>query len=381
MILTLQTTTFGAYGGIPSYNRLVCRALSETLKNAHVLIAADSEKDVAPYRPGMQNLQLEAFDRNRFAFTRGFLQLAATQTFDLVLVGHVNYAPLGWLLKRLQPQVRLGVLLYGIEAWTQLPALKKRSLQQADFLVAISEYTKQKACAANGLNSERIDILPNALNWTTDETANGHRSAASDAIQLLSVCRLDRSERYKGVDTVIEALPEVLKRVPDLNYTVVGGGSDLARHQALAAQLGVSSRVHFAGPVTDETLHKYYRDCDVFVMPSAGEGFGFVFLEAMKYSKPVIAANSGGAPEVVRDEVTGVLVPPGDKFQLAEAIVRLALDPTKRSVLGRNGNESLQENFTFVQFKKGLTNILSRELPHKAGEIAYLAPINADSRS
>src|SRR4030095_1048376 len=110
-----------------------------------------------------------------------------------------------------------------------------------------------------------------------------------------------------------------------------------------------------------------YRDCDVFVMPSAGEGFGFVFLEAMKYSKPVIAANSGGAPEVVRDEVTGVLVPPGDKFQLAEAIVRLALDPTKRSVLGRNGNESLQANFTFAQFQKGLTNILSRQLPHKAG--------------
>jgi phosphatidyl-myo-inositol dimannoside synthase len=381
LILSLQTTTFGAYGGIPSYNRLVCRAFNETLKNAHVLIAADKETDVVPYRSELPNLEIEAFDRNRFAFTRRFLQLAATQTFDLVLVGHVNYAPLGWLLKRLQPQVRFGVLLYGIEAWTRLPALKKRSLQQADFLIAISDYTKQKACAANGLDTSRINILPNALDWKPDKTGNGHRSTASDGIQLLSVCRLDRSERYKGVDTVIEALPEVLKRVPELSYNVVGGGSDLDRHQALAAQAGVSSRVHFAGSVTDETLRNYYRDCDVFVMPSAGEGFGFVFLEAMKYSKPVIAASSGGAPEVVRDEVTGVLVPPGDKSQLAEAIVRLALDPTKRALLGRNGNESLQENFTFAQFKKGLTNILSRELPHKAAESAYLAPINADSRS
>jgi phosphatidyl-myo-inositol dimannoside synthase len=381
LILTLQTTTFGAYGGIPTYNRLVCRVLNETFKNAHVLIAADSDKDLAPRYTELPNLKIEAFDCNRFTFIRRFLQLAATQTFDLVLVGHVNYAPLGWLLKRLQPQVRFGVLLYGIEAWTQLPALKKRALQRADFLISISDYTKLKACEANGLNAERIDILPNALDWKTDETANGHRAAASDAIQLLSVCRLDRSERYKGVDTVIEALPEVLKRVPDLNYTVVGGGSDLARHQALAEQLGVSSRVHFAGRVTDETLREYYRDCDVFVMPSAGEGFGFVFLEAMKYSKPVIAANSGGAPEVVQDDVTGLLVSAGDKSQLAEAIVSLALDSKRREVLGRNGNKSLQENFTFAQFKQGLTNILYRELPHKATETAYLAPINADSRS
>ena len=135
------------------------------------------------------------------------------------------------------------------------------------------------------------------------------------------MCRLNQSERYKGVDKVIECLPELAKSVPDVQYTVVGGGTDLERHRALAERLGVASRVRFLGFITDDALGACYRECDVFVMPSAGEGFGFVFLEAMKYGKPIVAARSGGAPEVVRDGVNGKLVEYGNKHELLEALI------------------------------------------------------------
>ena len=181
--------------------------------------------------------------------------------------------------------------------------------------------------------------------------------------RLLSVCRLEQSERYKGVDKVIECLPELAKSVPDVQYTVVGGGTDLERHRALAERLGVASRVRFLGFITDEALAACYRECDVFVMPSAGEGFGFVFLEAMKYGKPIVAARSGGAPEVVRDGVNGRLVEYGNKHELLEALIDLCLNRNKRESLGDGGYRRLQENYTFEHFKQKFADIIRLESP------------------
>jgi len=183
---------------------------------------------------------------------------------------------------------------------------------------------------------------------------------------------LEQTEKYKGVDKVIEVLPTVALQVPGIQYVVVGGGSDLDRHKQLAQQLGVADRVHFKGFLNDEALRACYRDCDVFVMPSAGEGFGFVFLEAMTYSKAIVAARSGGAPEVVEDEVTGRLVEYGDQAELAQALIELCLDPEKRNRLGSAGYQRLQERFTFAHFKQKLTEILNAELPPKSAAGAQI---------
>jgi phosphatidylinositol alpha-1,6-mannosyltransferase len=374
LILTLQTTTFGAYGGIPAYNRLVCRVLNEIggAEKVHVLIATDKASDIEGASNKLPNLKLQAFDQNRAALTWRFAKLALTHKVDLVLIGHVNYAPLGLMLKRFQPQLRYGVMLYGIEAWQQLPRLKRHALQNADFMISISDYTKQRAVQANSLDADRIYLLPNALEWTKGEPeTRAARSTSAFGTQLLSVCRLEQTEQYKGVDKVIEALPAVARRVPDIRYVVVGGGTDLPRHQALAEKLGVAERVHFSGVLGDEALRACYRNCDVFVMPSAGEGFGFVFLEAMKYGKPIVAANSGGAPEVVQDGVTGKLVEYGDKEQLAQALIDLCLDPNLRQRLGQAGHQRLQEKFTFSHFQQKLTEILIRELPRRAYKLAH----------
>ncbi len=392
MILALQTTTFSAFGGIPAYNRLVCRVLDEIGENVsnHVLVATDRAVDVVEASAKFSNLNLRSFDGNRAAFITTVFRLALSKKLDLVLVGHVNYAPLGLLLKRLQPQMRFGVMLYGIEAWQPLSRLRAHALRRADFMISISEYTRQRAIEANGLDAARICLLPNALEWeeeavakSKEQRAKGDDSQLSkesehcvsgNRINLLSVCRLDQYEQYKGVDQVIEALPEVLKRVPQVQYTVIGSGTDLDRHKELAESVGVADRVHFAGTVDDETLRAAYGDCDLFVLPSAGEGFGFVFLEAMKYGKAIVAANSGGAPEVVQDGVTGKLVEYGNKQQLAETIVDLCLDPSLRHRLGEAGYRRLLEKFTFPHFKRTLTEILQRELPPRIAANISLAP-------
>jgi glycosyltransferase involved in cell wall biosynthesis len=150
--------------------------------------------------------------------------------------------------------------------------------------------------------------------------------------------------------------------VPDVQYIIIGSGTDLERHKQLALEVGVADRVHFLGTVDDPTLRSCYQSCDVFVMPSAQEGFGFVYLEAMQYAKAVVAARSGGAPEVVEEQVTGRLVEYGNQDELAEALVELCLDSEKRVRLGAAGYQRLQEKFTFAHFKEKLVGILDAEL-------------------
>ena len=365
MILTLQTTAFGSHGGIPTYNRVVSRALNEFEYplEKRLLVATDPPALLSSYEAELPKLILKGFSGRRTAFVSHIVWLALTKKIDLVLIGHVNYAPLGRILRLLQPRLRYGVVMYGIDAWQQLSGLRLHALQHADFLISISEHTKQEAVRINALDENRIVLLPNAVDGPVrDPIASATRSQSVPGTRLLSVCRLDQSERYKGVDTVIEVLPEMVKRIPGIQYTVVGGGSDLQRHQEMAERLGVGDRVDFRGFVDDETLQSCYRDCDVFVMPSAGEGFGFVFLEAMKCGKAVVAAKSGGAPEVVQDGITGRLVQYGDKAQLAETLIDLCLDQEERRRLGDAGYQRLQRKFTFPRFKQKLTEILRKEL-------------------
>jgi phosphatidylinositol alpha-1,6-mannosyltransferase len=378
LILSLQTTTFSAFGGIPTYNRLVCRVLNE-FGQSHILIATDANADIERPAADLPNLKLEAFARNRLALSRRVVRLGLAREFDLVLIGHVNYAPFGLLLKKLQPRLRYGVMLYGIEAWQRLSPLRRHALQRSDFMISISDYTRQKAIQTNLLSGNRIHLLPNAIEASTVEANPAwDASPANKGTRLLSVCRLDQNEQYKGVDKVIEVLKDVAPRVPKIEYFVVGGGTDLERHKKLAYQLGVSERVHFLGALSDDDLKSSYQDCDVFVMPSAGEGFGFVFLEAMQYAKPIIAANSGGAPEVVQDEVTGRLVEYGDKQALADAITDLCLKPEMRERMGKAGYHRLQDNFAFSHFRQKFSQILWREMPDTVARDAYLTTISPD---
>lgn len=372
MILALQTTTFAAHGGIPVYNRLVCRTLNESggglrACEKRILIGRDRPADVANGARSLRNISFEAFEGNRRALMWRTLGLALHESIDLALIGHVNYAPFGLLLKRFQPQSRYGVVLYGIDAWRRLSPLKRRALQKADFLIAISETTKRNAVAANQLDEGRVYVLPNALEWTDEPEAASFSPAAGK--RILSVCRLERNEQYKGIDSTLRALAKVALTIPDVHYVVVGDGSDLARHKALATELGVADRVEFTGSVSDATLRAHYRDCDVFVLPSAAEGFGFVFLEAMHYAKPIIAANSGATPEVVRDQETGLLVEYGDIEQLANAITSLCRDAGLRRRLGAAGKIRLHENFTFDQFRQRFGKIVSHELDRKTADM------------
>jgi phosphatidylinositol alpha-1,6-mannosyltransferase len=165
--------------------------------------------------------------------------------------------------------------------------------------------------------------------------------------------------RDKGHEALIRAMPALAKRLPDCLLVIVGRGFDEPRLRALSSELGVTAHVHFAGYVPDKELPAYYQAAEIFAMPSASEGFGLVYLEAMYHGKPCIAGNRDGAREVVSDGKTGLLVEPGNAQQLQEALMRLLLDRETAQALGAAGRARLDQYFTYEQFAARLTKLLS----------------------
>jgi glycosyltransferase involved in cell wall biosynthesis len=175
---------------------------------------------------------------------------------------------------------------------------------------------------------------------------------------LLSVTRLEKGDRYKGIVTVIEALG--MLEDPALHYCVIGQGDDLPFLRCVAHRCRVAHRVHFLSGVTDAELITLYGRCTAFVLPSGKEGFGIVFLEAMYFGAPVIAAAEKGALDVVRDGETGLLVRYGDSAALKRAIERLQQDSVLRGRVIAGGRAAVTANgpFTFARFAERAAEML-----------------------
>jgi glycosyltransferase involved in cell wall biosynthesis len=212
----------------------------------------------------------------------------------------------------------------------------------------------------------RIRVLPWALDPDFEALAanapEGKRPHGyPEGRVILTVGRWQANERYKGMDTLITALPRLLTRWPELQLLAAGDGDDLAWLEDLADQNGVNRHVHFLSGLSVAELAACYDACEMFALPSRGEGFGLVYLEAMAHSKPVIGGAHGGTPEVIEDGVTGYLVPHGDASQLATSIETLLSDPAMAQKMGGRGRQRVEREFRFSVFAKSLKKILREQ--------------------
>jgi glycosyltransferase involved in cell wall biosynthesis len=187
----------------------------------------------------------------------------------------------------------------------------------------VSRYTASRMCGW-GVPPSRITLIPNTVNGRTFRIFRGEEILGKhDAPVLLTVTRLDSGERYKGVDRIIAATPELLDRFPSITYWIAGYGDDLQRLQNLSLRHGVGSRVTFCGEVPPADLPGLYNRATVFAMPSTGEGFGIVFLEALACGVPVVAGNKDGSADPLQDGKVGRLVDPDNPAELVAAIADL----------------------------------------------------------
>ena len=362
MILGVFLQLIGA-GGVQRVGRHAAAVLASFARNRDEPVRIFSLHDP----PGEHRIEVGA---ERFG-VRGFgghkhrltlAALAAIASVRIAYLGHPNLAPLGLMLK-LRRSTGYLVETHGIDIWERLPLLRRIAVRNAAFTIAASAYTARRIVATQGVPAHRVALLP----WAVDPGigSNGVRHCdASTTIPprrlLLTVARLASSERYKGVDAVLSAMPRVLEKVPDAHYLVVGDGDDRARLEGIAAALGITRRVSFLGSLGETALCECYRRCEVFVMPSCAEDFGVVFLEAMAHSKPVVGGDHCGTPEVVRDGDNGFLVHYNDVFALANRLTTLLCDDELRARMGAQGLCRLEKFHTFDRFREGLTGLLAR---------------------
>src|SRR5437667_464407 len=195
-----------------------------------------------------------------------------------------------------------------------------------------------------------------------DVTAVRERFALPDlgGRWLVTVARL---QEHKGMDTVIRALPAILARAPDVRYAVAGTGPDRERLEKLVQELGLGDRVRFLGAVGDQDLPACYNLASVYVGASrrAGrlgvEGFGISLVEASACGLPVVAGNSGGIPDAVREGETGFLVPPEDPAALAGAISRLLADTELARRVGAAGRRAVETYYNWDRVVRDLRAI------------------------
>ena len=320
-VLALVTDAFGSHGGIARYNQDLLSALALSSRVGDILVVP--RHDASP-KEGLPGRVDQTPPRSgRISYAAYVLAAVARKSFDVVFCGHLYMSPLATLISETLKKP-MWLQLHGIEAWESPGRLVRAAAERATLVTAVSRYTRHRFLEWANVQPERVRVLPNtfkpqfATGPKRDDLAERHNLRGRQV--LLTVSRLAASERYKGHDRVISVLPRVLERNPDVAYLVVGDGDDRQRLEEMARKTGVEHAMRFAGHVPHQELPDYFRLADVFVMPSTGEGFGIVFLEAAASGLPLVGGNRDGSVDALADGTIGTLVDPNQQGGLIDAI-------------------------------------------------------------
>ncbi len=251
----------------------------------------------------------------------------------IVILSHINLLLVGYLIKKISPSTKVVLLAHGIEVWQPLPFWKKRMLHAPDIILPVSHFTKEKMKSLYGLPEERFVVINNCLDPFLEQRQQKENTGILQeryGLQkgqpvLLTVSRISGTERCKGYDTVIRALPELIKVYPGMRYLLAGAydPAEKQRLDELIGQLGLKDTVIFTGFIVDEELPAHYKLATVFVMPGKKEGFGMVFTEAMFYGVPVIAGNKDGSVDALCHGELGMLVNPDNIAEIIAAVIKV----------------------------------------------------------
>ena len=308
------------------------------------------------------NFQFRGFGRSKVRFTIEAMKLARPDA-HIVLAAHPNLTVPAFAMRTKSPGLHFVAMSHGVDVWQPLNRLRRIGVRAADCVLVPSRDTADKLRDVQRIPSERIRLLPLGLDPEfLDLACTPKELPLPDSVPrgryVLAVGRWSSAERYKGFDTLIQALPQIRDVTGDVNLVFAGDGDDRLALEELATRFHVRDSVRFISGLTRPQLVSVYRHADVFALPSGGEGFGIVYLEAMALGRPVVGGNHGGVPDVVEDGVTGFLVQHGNVSQLVERLTLLLRNSGLAGEMGRRGHERVLRQFSFGKFEAGLRAIL-----------------------
>jgi asparagine synthetase B (glutamine-hydrolysing)/glycosyltransferase involved in cell wall biosynthesis len=352
--LLLAPELFTGNGGIPRILRLYLKSLCDLAGPAgDVKFVTLNDRTIgADELQRYSNARLstgEACQGQKIRFIRSALRLSRGR--ERIVCGHVFLLPVALAARCARRNLSYDLVAHGIEVWRPFSVAERLALRGARRIFCISDYTRGKLLEYCPLPPAKLVVLPNGLDAYFD-IADSPGPPVHPPI-IATIARLTRFDVYKGIDTLIQALPQIRAAVPGVRLRVMGQGNDLPRLRQLTDQLGLQGAVEFLGFVSDEELQSQLRQCALFALPSKKEGFGLVFLEAMAQGRPCLGAQAGGIPEVLTPE-TGILVEYGDVAQIADGCVAaLRRSWDTQAILDR------AREFAYPRFRERLATLLS----------------------
>jgi phosphatidylinositol alpha-1,6-mannosyltransferase len=331
-------------GGVATVARLLWSVIEQQWGDAARLLVLSE-----------RNRQPTFSEKTRYALRLAAVQ--ATGATDWVVYSHLGLAkPLGGMPRGWHKPY--AIFLHGIEVWRPLTAGERAVLTNAQLRIANSHFTATRTMA---MHPDIGPVIACRLALPTIDAPH------SDGVELpwqlgphavLTVGRMLESERYKGHDQLIDAWPEVVAAVPDAQLIIAGDGDDVPRLREKAARSSAAGSIVFTGFVSEAVLSALYERAALFALPSRGEGFGLVYLEAMTHRLACIGSIHDAAGEVIADGQTGRLVDLDRPHDLAETIVELLLDEPRRRAMGEAGHTRAATEFAFEHFSRRFRALL-----------------------
>ncbi|GDX15920.1 GDP-mannose-dependent alpha-(1-6)-phosphatidylinositol monomannoside mannosyltransferase [Actinomycetes bacterium] len=374
--ILLVTNDFGPRaGGIETF----VIGLLERIKGHEVTVFTSQQGDTSVY----DQQWLDKFgvrvvrDKSKILLpswrvTRAAKKIVAVKNIDVVVFGAA--APLALMSPSLRKSgvKKIIALTHGHEVWwAKIFPFKlaiKRIGKNVDHLTYLGEFTRQAISEALSRKSatEMVKIAPgiDTAHFIPQPDAMQKRKelGLQDKKIIISVGRL---VHRKGQDSLIQAMPAVLKKIPNAHLLLVGEGPYKKHLEKLVMRLSLKQNVTFAGRIMYDRLPSYLSAADLFAMPSRSrffglevEGLGIVYLEASACGIPVVAGNSGGAPDAVLEGVTGLCVDGTNIEQITRAIVEICRDAERASHMGAAGRNWIVDQWRWDIWSKEFNALL-----------------------
>ena len=374
----LYLKAFQITGGIEKMNRVLLKALWDLQQQGSLKVLAASPYSSGENADYFPEDQLLAFHGRRWLFM--LRMLFNPPKTDVLLLGHINLAPVALFFRFRYPQMKIILLAHGIEVWRPLSGFKKWISRGADLIISVSEFTKSKLLDLHVLDPKKIKVLPNCLDPYFQLPTEFHKpdyllqryGLHPEQKVLLTISRINKYEGYKGYDQVLKCIPQLVKLYPDLKYILAGNCEPIEklRLEALIQSLGIEKFVHLPGFVPETELTDHYRLADVFVMPSKKEGFGIVFIEAMACGTPAVGGDQDGSPEALRPGLLGVTTDPDDLEDIVRTIKQVLRKPKDPPSL----QTKTAMTFGYDLYRDRLEMVIKHTLPTLCCYAAIIAP-------
>jgi phosphatidyl-myo-inositol dimannoside synthase len=332
-----------ADGGIQAYTRLLWEAVERIGARSLISLGAAEVADVGAARSVVTTSKWRLMVR----------VLSRRWPADVGIFTHVELLKLLPLLRR-GPR-RIITFLNGVEAWQPLGGLTRRALRRVDRLLSISQYTWQRFSAANPDLADK----PHAVLYLGIGSKLGRQTPLpEEPPAALIVGRMARGEDYKGHKQLIAAWPQIQERVPGARLWIAGSGNLRPELETLTQQTGTAGTVQFLGRVSEQDKEDLLARARCFVMPSRGEGFGLVYLEAMRLGRPCLVGSQDAGREAVNPPEAGLAVDPDDTPALVDAVARLLTPGPQWDAWSKAARRRYESEFTAEHFQRRLLDEL-----------------------